>query len=95
MAVATVRRYIESTHGGFNPSPTTKLADLLADDFVFSNETETHDKATLLSQVFPKWSSIVDGNTTCTVHSISRSVLRFISCSVRDNETQILPSVFL
>lgn len=48
-----VRRYILGTHGSLPNIDKEQLKLLLTDDFLFSNEEQTHNSSTLLDVVFP------------------------------------------
>eukprot|EP00388_Colpodella_angusta_P031727 GDKK01024057.1.p1 GENE.GDKK01024057.1~~GDKK01024057.1.p1 ORF type:complete len:152 (-),score=0.76 GDKK01024057.1:50-505(-) len=65
-----VRAYILGTHGSLPLVDYASMGALLAENFVFLNEEQLHDKAALLGAVFPGWSSIVDGVSSVRIHSI-------------------------
>merc|ERR1719401_164374 len=73
-ACAIVEKYIRGTHGSL-PSPDyNAMGALLTDEFLFTNEGESHNKDELLTVVFPGWSSIVDGKSSVRINAIAEDL---------------------
>uniref|UniRef100_A0A7S2JCH1 SnoaL-like domain-containing protein n=1 Tax=Alexandrium andersonii TaxID=327968 RepID=A0A7S2JCH1_9DINO len=73
MAAEVVRAYILGTHGSLPTIDYASVGELLSDDLELIQEEASHGKKALLEQVYPGWASIVDGQSSVTLHAVAEA----------------------